>query len=315
MAVSPDLMALAPWAVLAALVLLAWLSALGSPVLSFTAEILADARAMVFHRKFAQQVSKAGLLWLPAALLLTGLTAALWPSEASALATLLLARPELSAPPAATLLLFAVFSTLHAATWARLKASRGLHKLLGLLAAASGLASAWLLLSLSRLLLAGLGSETAVPFAIQDHVLIPAASPFWPLLGLALTMALVCAGGLGLAYALMRRNRDDWGRDYYGFALRFGAAWTLLLLVTTAGFLGWLAAGHVLKGALLPADPVLRAAAVTTGAALLLALAGNLIVWRSTAPLRQKPIILASCLLLLLLLAGICLAGLRILSA
>lgn len=314
MAVSPDLAALAPWAALMALALLAWLSALGSPVLGFVAELLADARSTVFYRKFAQQMSKAGLLWLLTALLLAGLAAALRTPEARALIATLLGRPDIALPPAAALACLILFSLLHATTWTRLKGSRGLHKLLGLLAAASGLASVWLLLSLSRLL-ANLDPKAVEPTTFTDHLFIPAASPFWPGLGAALLLALACSGGMGLAYALLRRNRDDWGRDYYGFALRLGAQWTLACLLVSAGFLAWLAwtVQPDVQGLL--ADAASRVGGITAAASLVLALTAYLVVWRSDAPLRQKPAILTAALLLLLLLAGICLLGMRHLAS
>jgi len=306
-----DLATLAPWALFTGLVLLAWLAACGSPALSATAEILADARQKVFLRKLAQQVSKVGPAWLVAALLLTGLAMALCQAQAATVATALLASPALWAPPAVSLGALLVFSLLHALTWAKLKESRGLHKALGLLAALSGLGLIWLLLSASRLLTV-LEPEALGSASLLSHVTMPAASPFWPLLGLAWLLALACAGGLGLAYVLMRRTRDDWGRDYYGFALRFCAGWTLLFLALQAGFLGWLSLAHVLDTLALPTDNVLLTALATTAATLLPALAAYLLVWRSAAPLRQKPLMVAGAMLLPLMLAGICLAGMKI---
>jgi hypothetical protein len=307
-----DLTALALWAALAALALLAWLSALGSPVLSASAEFLADARGKVFYNKFAQQLSKAGLIWLLAALLLTGLVVALRNAEANMLLSLLSEQPMLLLPLAIALALLATFAVLHATTWRRLKESRGLHKLLGLLAAFASLASIWFALSLCRLLAILNRADPAI--VIQDHFLIPATAPFWPLLGLAVMLAVACAGGLGLVYMVMRRNKDDWGRDYYGFALRLGAGWTLLGLGLQAGFLGWLTSMHLLTGLALPANPILRAGVIITTSTLLLAMLTYLLVWRNATPLRQKPAIILAALLLLLMHAGLCLAGFQLLA-
>lgn len=306
-----DLTALALWAALAALALLAWLSALGSPVLSALAEILADVRSKVFYHKFAQQLSKAGLIWLLAALLLTGLAVALRNAEASMLLSLLNEQPILLLPLVIALALLASFAVLHATTWRRLKESRDLHKLLGLLAAFSSLALIWFAFSLCRLM--AILDQTAPAIRIQDHFLIPATAPFWLLLGLVVMLALACAGGLGLAYTVIRRNKDDWGRDYYGFALRLGAGWTLLSLGLLAGFLGWLASVHLQALLALAADPILRAGVIITALALLMAMLAYLFVWRSTTPLRHKPVIGLAVLFLLLMLAGLCLAGFQFL--
>ncbi|EGJ51449.1 hypothetical protein Desaf_3152 [Desulfocurvibacter africanus subsp. africanus str. Walvis Bay] len=312
MPLSADLTALALWAALAALALLAWLSALGSPVLSASAEILADVRSKVFYHKFAQQMSKAGLIWLLVALLLTGLVMALRKAETSMLLSFLNEQPMLLLPLVIALALLISFALLHATTWRGLKESRGLHKLLGLLAALASLASIWFALSLCRLLAIQNRADPAI--VIQDHFLIPATAPFWLLLGLVVMLALACAGGLGLAYTVMRRNKDDWGRDYYGFALRLGAGWTLLSLGLQAGFLGWLASVHLLAGLALAADPILRAGVIITASALLVAMLAYLFVWRSDTPLRHKPVIGLAVLFLLLMLAGLCLAGFQFLG-
>ena len=307
-----DLTASILWAVLAALVLLAWLSALGSPLLSASAEILADARGKVFYRKFAQQLSKAGLIWLLAAMLLSGLVASLRKAEAGMLLALLNEQPMLFLPLAIVLALMALFAVLHATTWRVFKESRILHKLLGLLAALAALASIWFAFSLSSLLT--ILSQAKPAIVLQDHFRIPATASIWPLLGLAVMLSSACAGGLGLVYAVMRRNKDDWGRDYYGFALRIGAGWTLLGLGSQAGFLGW-AAAYLPTGLALPASLVPRIGVITMGSALLLALLTYLFVWRSATPLRHKPAVILGALLLLLMLAGLCLTGFQLLAS
>lgn len=311
MPLSADLTALALWAALAALVLLAWLSTLGSPVLSVLAEILADARGKVFYRKFAQQLSKAGLFWLPAALLLTGLVAALRKAEGSMLLSLFNEQPMLFLPLAIALALLGSFAVLYATTWRMFKESRILHKLLGLLAALAGLASIWFAFSLSSLL--AILNQAGPAIVIQDHFRMPAAASFWPMLSLVVMLALACAGGLGLVYAVMRRNKDDWGRDYYSFALRLGAGWTLLGLALQTGFLGWLAT-YMPAGLALPVDSAPRIGVIAMASALLLAMLTYLLVWRSATPLRHKPAIYLAALLLLIMLTGLCLAGFQYLT-
>jgi hypothetical protein len=311
MPLSADLTTLALWAALAALALLAWLSALGSPVLSASAEILADVRSKVFYHKFAQQMSRAGLIWLLLALLLTGLVMALRIAETSMLLSFLNEQPMLLLPLVVALTLLISCALLHATTWRRLKESRGLHKLLGLLAALASLASIWFAFSLCRLL--AILDQTAPAIRIQDHFLIPATAPFWLQLGLVVMLALACAGGLGLAYTVIRRNKDDWGRDYYGFALRLGAGWILLSLGLLVGFLGWLASMYFQAILALAADPILRAGVIIAASALLVAILAYLFVWRTATPLRHKPVIGLAVLFLLLMLAGLCLSGFQFL--
>ena len=51
-------------------------------------------------------------------------------------------------------------------------------------------------------------SSMALPMAVM-----------YPLLSMASAAALSCA------YLVLRRNRDDFGRDYYNFSLRLAARW------------------------------------------------------------------------------------------
>lgn len=67
----------------------------------------------------------------------------------------------------------------------------------------------------------------------RELMVIPEVTPgfdsiFLPILAQIFLLSLAGASALSLVYLLLRRNRDDFGRDYYRFALNFGAKWGIL---------------------------------------------------------------------------------------
>ena len=114
---------------------------------------------------------------------------------------------------------------------------------------------------------------------------------------LLLAFGLAAAGCLGLIWLLLRRNIDDYGRDYYGFAAKWCARW--------AAVGGWAAAAvGVLLGI---ASDSTGTGAVGMGFFLVPLLAAS-IVWTtvsaSSMPMRHKIGMVACIFLLALSLAG-----------
>ena len=73
----------------------------------------------------------------------------------------------------------------------------------------------------------------------MDFFAIPTHSLFWPLMAESLTLSCAAAGALGALWILILRSRQDYGRDYYTFALPYCARWAIagtLLSLPSAGF-------------------------------------------------------------------------------
>ncbi len=184
------------------------------------------------------------------------------------------------------LLLGLVCLALYAVSWKPLRRSKGIHLVLGLLSLLSLWGAFIWLSNLATGYAAGQwlqGTELARGgkwlFAL-DHPL------FWSVAGLLLILSLAGAGVFGCGYVLLRRNRDDFGRDYYRFAVQLAAKWALISIGLIPGFaaLLWL----VQRWEWIPSAPI---GASILGLALLCQ-AAALALWvrliRSEHPLRLK---------------------------
>ncbi|MGE4291313.1 MAG: hypothetical protein AB7E32_03785 [Desulfovibrio sp.] len=175
-------------------------------------------------------------------------------------------------------------------TFKPMRSNKAVHLLLGLLGALASLASIPLTLAASPALLGSFGSGKA---PVMHPLVLPAPnSLLWPFALQFTLLSIGLAGGLGMAYLVYRRNRDDFGRDYYNYALPAAARWAApFMLLQTAGMV-WL---------LLMLPPDIRALLLGSslapllyaGAALALACCALwTVVLRSRAPLRLKGLIL-----------------------
>jgi hypothetical protein len=108
----------------------------------------------------------------------------------------------------------------------------------------------------------------------------------WPLLALWLPLSLCLAAAIGQCYLLLRRNADDWGRDYYRFAAPFLAKWHLVCGLVVLLVLIWLYAS--LKGVFNLHLPQIFYAGLTSAACLGLAMILSLFVSISENPMRLK---------------------------
>jgi hypothetical protein len=186
--------------------------------------------------------------------------------------------------PLAGLGLGLVFSLLAAKTWKPLKRRKAMQALV--------LLPAWL--SLWAGLYTGLNIYSQGFLHMFSPIQAPGLeavwqvqlSPAWVLLaGQALVVGLGGAGAAGMAYLLARRNIEDFGRDYYRFALPHAAKWAAVLL-GQALFLAWVVDRQALAVWLLPCREMIALGAALGGFVVYGVL---LIVFlRSDNPLRAK---------------------------
>jgi hypothetical protein len=185
-------------------------------------------------------------------------------------------------------------------TWKALKPAKVLHALIGLLCWLGATATLVLFLGVKRTASAYPDVFPADPTLVSyfDALLtIPAGSYFWPLLAQAVPLSVGMAAGLGLGYLLLRRRDEDFGRDYYAFALRYTARWALCATLLQAVALVWMINNMVMASPVFNLQsPSIIALLVGLGL-FLLACVCWVVVARSATPLRLKPLIVVALLL------------------
>ncbi len=200
----------------------------GIPALAFLSEISGILRQRVFMDKFARQTARLGLLFIYSILLAV---AGAW-----AIIILYLKNPgswieyDIFWDFSLYLcLLSAGLFSLYYFLWDRLKKIKSFHLALGALAVLS-----------MKTFLALLFWAVYRELMVIPEVIPELDSIFLPILAQIFIISLSGAAALTLAYLLLRRNRDDFGRDYYRFALGFGAKWAIFFILASPVTCIWL---------------------------------------------------------------------------
>lgn len=202
------------------------LATAASPLIAVISQQLATSRKSTFYDKFAKQIASMGCTL--GAIVLTGV--------AAATTQLMLKQPDiLQGPtrlPLVIMLCCLVFSfgmlVIYTLSWRVLQKNKGLHRLLGLLATATIMLSFSMAAGLTRILLTEghpLPVDAPLLQTLAALFTAPAGSLFWTSLTQAGISSVAATGMFGLAYLILRRNKDDFGRDYYKFALPYCARW------------------------------------------------------------------------------------------
>ena len=200
----------------------------GVPALALLSELAGMVRQKVFMDKFARQSARFGLLFIYS--ILIGVAAA-WAMSIHHLEnsgawikydifwdfSLLLC------------LLAAILFSLYYFLWNKLKKFKVFHLFLGALAVLS------MKIFLVLLFWAAFRELMIVPEVIPE-----ADSIFLPITAQIFIISLWGGACLSLVYLLIRRNRDDFGRDYYRYALGFGAKWAVFFTVASPLTCIWL---------------------------------------------------------------------------
>ena len=225
----PPFPTISPAGSLAALTLLCALTACMSPLFAFALEALHRFSRPAFARRLFRHVLTLPIITLPlAALLAVGLDSLAAP-VGSETPQRFFADPGagmLLVPGVAAALLL-LFTALVRFLPAPHRIPAGLHLLLGALAALLGLAAAALWL---ESVLAFLFPPTA-PASLWDFSAL-AARPF--LAAAALFGGMGSTACLTLPLLLRRRNRDDFGRDYYVWSFTLVSRWAVPALLLCA---------------------------------------------------------------------------------
>ncbi|WP_027720213.1 hypothetical protein [Maridesulfovibrio zosterae] len=207
------------------------LAAIGSPILALILEITAKTRKKIFYDKLAQQITALSLiLYFIFIFCLAGI------------ATFFIGKmPWLKdwfMNPHSPVMMF--YITLGVAllglipyklSWKKLKKNKPLHVLLGLIGSLGGISSIHVATVIMQKFFT-LQTKTTSPSIPQ----VPFYTHFYNvpgnaglcLSGIYLIMAISFAATAGGLYLVLRRNKDDFGRDYYKFSLPVIAKWALI---------------------------------------------------------------------------------------
>lgn len=268
------------------------LAAIGAPILAVILEITAKARKKIFYDKLAQQITAMALILYFLFIICLGGAAAYFCRKLPWLKEWLI-------NPSSPVMMF--YITLAVAllglipykmTWKKLKKSKPLHMCLGFIGMLGGVASIHVATVVMKQFFALL-PESATPAVPQVpfytyFMAVPGKAEMF-LVGLYLIMALSFAATAGGFYLVLRRNKDDFGRDYYKFSLPVVSKWAL---APTCGMLT--AVTGVVYYMINPGFEILYkdlTIAMTFGSALFLIFvccAVWVVAWKSETPMRHK---------------------------
>jgi len=210
------------------------LAAAGLPLASAVLLINPPKRVKVFRDKFGQQTATFCFMAGLAALLCMGAAAALIESKQPAAASFWLAWPLPLAPLAGGTVLAAVLAAVYRAVWHNMRDNRAVHASLGVAATLSGWLACYLCVSFFRHFVV----SSSEPAADPTLFLPPVNSAAWYIFPAALGLSLAFAGSLGGLYLIHRRDKDDFGRDYYNYSLKLACKWALFSTLPALVFLG-----------------------------------------------------------------------------
>jgi hypothetical protein len=203
--------------------------------------------------------------------------------------------------PGATILLGLFYKWLRKA----LKNLRGLHAAIGVIAALS----TWCLLLMAamvKLLMLKLADKEKVFPTLEGLLKLQLPEPeTWIYFSQYALLSLCAGGALTILFLLLRREKDDYGRDYYAYIARFAALWTtvaaLLSLAPWSILLYKIRQGIML----MPDNGPVIGLIVASSLFIVAAAAIYAVIGRSEMPLRHKPLMFAGAACIWLALASL----------
>lgn len=228
----------------AAFFLLLVLGSIGLPFMALAGQALAVAKRRSFYNKCGRQMAKLTAILAPLAVLMLGLAVA---RSVQLDATLLDSPLFLPIIVLGVILTSsAVFAVLYACTWTKLAKLQAIHQIFGLAAGLGMMKTLYIALALARaMFISGHPlPATGTPLEIMRALLLPATPTLLlPCLATALCTGLAVTGLFAMMWLILRRNADDFGRDYYNFTMSWCASWATCgyaVCIAPLAYLLWL---------------------------------------------------------------------------
>lgn len=272
------------------------LAAFGAVAIAAISEIIGRGKGKIFHDKYAEQTSKMSL-WL-IIISLVACVAGVF-IAASRMPWLPQWLTDTASPvmpvyiaTGAGLILFLPYTL----SWKKLRQTKSVHIALGLGSAAAMLSAIVLSVGAFYVFAASTtpGAETMTVTALP----LDAHSIFWPLAAQYLLFAIGSGGGLSLAYLVLRREKDDFGRDYYKFSLPCAARWAIVGSLGAILTQGWLFGVMPESARVMALETGMSLAWLVSIALTLLCCILWLLLSKSESPMRMKWIAFAGAILL-----------------
>jgi len=205
------------------------MAAFGSPIVALLGELAAKSKSKVFYDKYGQQTAFMGALLLILLIIVEIAGIAVVYARYPHYVEMFMAQKAAFIPAFAALGAFLVFGLPYMLMWKKMRNAKGAHMALGVLASVAAVS----MIAISVPAKLGMNiSGGAVNPDIQALAL--------PVAALYTVFIMVAAAGLSCAWLIMRRNKDDFGRDYYNFSLRLAARWAFIPMVGVLAVQGWL---------------------------------------------------------------------------
>ncbi len=268
------------------------LAAIGAPILAVILEITAKARKKIFYDKLAQQVTALSLILYFLFILCIGGAAAYFSQQLPWL-------KDWFINPNSPVMMF--YITVGVAllglipykfSWKKLKKSKALHISLGITGMLGGMASVHAATVIMKQFFT-LQTQSATPAVPQvpfyTHFMKMPSTAALCLAGLYFVMALSFAGTAAGFYLVLRRNKDDFGRDYYKFSLPVISKWALAptcaMLAAVAGVVYYMTNPNF---EILYKDITIAATMGGSFFFIFVCCAVWVVTWKSETPMRHK---------------------------
>lgn len=257
------------------------MGALGCPAICVLGELSAKAKKRIFFDKYGQQVGAMGLILLVFLIVIYGAGVGISLNKYPHLLEQNLTPASPFFLGTALLGVFAVFGLIYLLTWKKMRNAKALHILIGAISAISAISAVAITTPAKLAFNLSQGTPSQESLAVASAIALPVSAMY-------AFLSLSAAAALSLAYLVLRRKKDDFGRDYYNFSLKLAARWAMLPMLGFLGCQGWLYASLTEKlQTLILGTPLafVWAGLVAIG---VIAVAIWMVIARNESPLRLK---------------------------
>lgn len=212
------------------------LAAAGIPCITGVGGFAIAKRSKIFQNKFGQQAGTFALLAGGYVFLVLAAAAVSLLMRLPEVAVFWFSTPLPLIPLAVSLFLGAAFFLLYRGLWQKMKDRKRAHAAIGIASAIS----LWFFMYCAAASFRLFTLRLDLPNDISAFFIPGLDSSFWPVAAQALCLSASLAGAFSAVYLLLRRNKDDFGRDYYNATLRQASRWAFFAGVPQILCAAWL---------------------------------------------------------------------------